>query len=282
MKITQMYTYPVKGMQGISLSQSTLQITGLPFDREWMVIDGKGQFVTQRQLPMMASIKTQLSNNTLTLSHHQAGAVKIPLHGMSTQKAQVKVWNHFTDAYLATDDVQDFIDTALGEFRRHKLRLVRFDRQSRRNVDEHYVQSGEVAHTYFSDGFPYLIVSESSLEHLNQTLVQKGEEAVAMSRFRPNLVVDDLNGPFAELSLHDLVAASEQYTLSIRKPCERCPVTLVDQQSGIRVGKTEPLATLRKLNPMSDKPGAFMGGNALLVNGLGQAISVGDTLIMSD
>lgn len=43
--------------------------------------------------------------------------------------------------------------------------------------------------TAFADGFPYLLASESSLRELNRRLADKGESALPMTRFRPNIVV---------------------------------------------------------------------------------------------
>ena len=41
----------------------------------------------------------------------------------------------------------------------------------------------------FVDGYPFPAISESSLADLNDRLVMRGEEAVPMNRFRPNLVI---------------------------------------------------------------------------------------------
>ena len=42
----------------------------------------------------------------------------------------------------------------------------------------------------FSDGFPFLVTTTSSLAGLNRRLADKGESPIPMERFRPNLVFD--------------------------------------------------------------------------------------------
>src|SRR5690606_41787263 len=44
----------------------------------------------------------------------------------------------------------------------------------------------------FADSFPFLITSQASLDDLNLRLAAKGEQAVIMNRFRPNIVVQGL------------------------------------------------------------------------------------------
>ena len=60
--------YPLKSASGISLKNTEMEQRGLPHDRRWMVVDDSGQFMTQRTVPRMALVQTQLVNQTLTLN----------------------------------------------------------------------------------------------------------------------------------------------------------------------------------------------------------------------
>jgi hypothetical protein len=128
---------------------------------------------------------------------------------------------------------------------------------SKRPVDPDFtVEEKQVA---FSDGFPFLLISEASLNELNSRL----PESVAMKRFRPNLVVKDTE-PYAEDSWKKIIIGECEF--HVVKPCSRCILTTVDPETGEFSGK-EPLRTLatyRKLN------GKVMFGQNLIATKIGK------------
>ncbi|MBW3139650.1 MOSC N-terminal beta barrel domain-containing protein [Ferrimonas balearica] len=275
MIITELTIYPVKALGGIRLTHSTLGVTGLPWDRHWMLVDSAGRFVTQRQLPALAAIRPSLDEHQLVLQHPQQPSLTIPLQRELSELTPVSLWQSELEAFDEGAEAADWLTRLLGEYRGAPLRLVRFNRAQSRPIKAKYLEPGETSHTEFADGFPFLIASRQSLAALNAALEANGEAPVGMERFRANIVVDELDGAFSELNEYRLEGAG--YTLAIRKPCQRCPVITVDQASGTRPNPKEPLRTLLSLNPLT-KPGAFFGGNAVLLTGEGEGIRVGDVL----
>jgi hypothetical protein len=71
--ISRLYVYPVKSCAGVQVQDVLLTETGLEFDRAWMVVDAKGRFLTQRELPRMALIKPQLRHARHAGPAHRAG-----------------------------------------------------------------------------------------------------------------------------------------------------------------------------------------------------------------
>ena len=67
--VTGLFIYPVKSCGGIKLSEAHLLETGLAHDRQWMLVDADGRFVTQRTHPAMALIQTALEADVLRLRH---------------------------------------------------------------------------------------------------------------------------------------------------------------------------------------------------------------------
>ena len=65
--VTGLFIYPVKSCGGIKLSETHLLETGLAHDRQWMLVDADGRFVTQRTHPAMALIQTTLEDDVLRL-----------------------------------------------------------------------------------------------------------------------------------------------------------------------------------------------------------------------
>lgn len=278
--ISELNSYPVKSLRGIALKQSVLKPQGLPFDRHWMIVDANGQFVTQRQLPNMACISTSLlgedpaAPESLILSHHGSPDLEVPLWQNNKHRHSVKVWGDMCEGFDQGEESTEWLTRVLGSFRGGDLRLVRFAEDLPRQVSQKHLQSGESAHTHFSDGYPFLVANRSSLSDLNDTLISNGLEDVPMARFRANIVIDGL--PAWQENRVNYLEHTNGTRIALRKPCERCPVITTDQQTGER-SDGEPLKTLNKMQTI-DKPGAFFGQNSILLSGEGETLKVGDTL----
>lgn len=272
--ITQLCIYPVKGMHGIAVDEAELTVRGLKFDRNWMVIDETGLFLTQRTLPKLASIRVKVNGTKLVLEEPGGSTFTLPETTNGLRKQTVEVWGDRCEVFDCGVAISLWLTDTLGTHKGKKLRMVRFDDTFRRKVDEEYLK-GEASHTAFADGFPYLITSESSLNRLNERLIEDGSEPVPMNRFRPNIVIKGLDA-FRENRIDELVSADGTYRLGLRKPCKRCKVTTVDQEDGIISDPKEPLRTLTLMNTVPGLQGAYFGQNATLLSEEGGVIRVGD------
>ncbi|KAA0011129.1 MOSC domain-containing protein [Billgrantia pellis] len=276
MHITQLNVYPVKSLRGISLQQAALGVRGLAFDRHWMIVDDVGRFVTQRQMPAMARITVTLGADRLILEHPDAEPLRIELSRDDQPRLTAYVWESACQALDEGIEAKTWLAGVLGDWRGSGLRLVRFATEERRAVEPYYLQ-GEEAHIAFADGYPFLIATEASLAALNRTLQAKGLEALPMNRFRPNIVVAGTDA-FAEDGWDSLGTADGRYRMGLRKPCQRCKITTVDQARGTIAVPGEPLQTLIEMKTQPRRPGAYFGQNATLLEGAGQTIAVGDAL----
>ena len=261
--VSALNVYPVKGCKGITVSEVVLAETGLRFDRHWVVTDEDGHFVTQRELPRMALISTQLDGETLVLNAPAMDLFVLPVLQIG-ERVRVTLWR---DRCFGLD--QGTAAAAwFSEFLGRALRLMRFDASTRRASDAAYTD-GVAAWTEFSDGFAILIISEASLADLNTRL----DQPLPMNRFRPNVVITDV-GAYDEDHLRALVA--EHIELRLVKPCTRCQVTTTDQDTGLR--SLEPLRTLGfyRMNPALG--GVTFGQNAIVARGAGEKLRVGQIL----
>lgn len=251
--------YPVKSCGGISAQTWAVDERGLVHDRRWMLVDGDGVFMSQRRWPRMALVKPRFSDDSLILEAPRMSPLELPLSPDGTGRMSVRVWADEVEALDAGDEAARWFEEFLGT----RCRLVYQPEDSVRLAGQDYARPGD--RVGFADGFAFLLISASSLDHLNARLA----EPVPMDRFRPNLVVGGCE-PHAEDGWRRIRVGSIGFR--VLKPCARCSIPMVDQGTARR-GK-EPLRTLARYRNFG---GAVMFGQNLAHDGPG-TLSVGDGL----
>ncbi|WP_083733386.1 MOSC domain-containing protein [Actinomadura sp. CNU-125] len=220
--LLELNTYPLKGGRGTALSSAELGPEGLRHDREFMLVDAGGRFLSQRGDPRMALLRPAFDGEILTVTAPGAA----PLVHKPVDDGEVRdVRVHKSDC-LGVDQ-GDEAAAWFGEVLGRECRLVRFT--GRRETP---LGGGTLK---FADAFPLLLISAESLADLNGRLAGP----LPMNRFRPSLVVAGL-GAYGEDAVRLLRIGGT--VIEAVKPCGRCLVTTTDQETGERGG--EPLRTL--------------------------------------
>lgn len=275
-RIVSLNVYPVKGCAGISLDSAQVGDEGLHWDRFWMIIDVNNNFVSQRQLGLMATIKTAFIDSCLVLSHDTAPDLKVSLSfNGSRTKILSKVWGSECQVFDEGEEASHWLTEVLGEFRSGALRLVRMAEGFQRQVSQNHTEN--IHHTHFADGYPILVTNTASLAALNRQLQHGDFSSVDMQRFRANIVIDS-ELPFIEnqFPVMHIISDKSSVALHLCKPCERCKVIGIDQQTGKTVEPKQPLATLMSMDHV-DKKGAYFGHNAVVLTSgeisLGQEVT---------
>ena len=273
MKISEINIYPVKSLKGIALDQSIIEDRGLQNDRRFMLIDENNDLFTQREMPALARVSTRYVKQTLEISFDGESWHSMSRHFDKSKTEKVRVWNSHCDALVADGEINSRLSDALGK----KLRLVEMPPSTRRGINEGFNKGNEIVS--FADGYPLLIIGEESLRDLNSRL----EKEIPMNRFRPNLVVSDVN-PYAEDNWKKIKIGKTVFRAT--KPCARCVVTTIDQETGISDVK-EPLKTFATYRKSTDIfPDTFedyglskndvLFGQNLVAENFGEGIKVGD------
>lgn len=271
-KIAQLFIYPIKSCAGIELKEAVLTDTGLDLDRAWMVVDDKGEFVTQRQLPRMVLIQPLLKTYDMIVKAPGMLALHIAIDEVE-QPVMVKVWEDTVKAFDMGDVAAQWFSDFLGQ----KLRLVRFDPEQTRLSSMQWT-GGIEAKNGFDDGFAVLVTSTASLKVLNDKLVQAGEQAVTMQRFRPNVVLTGIEA-YDEDRLDTLNITSKEAVVQLKlvKPCTRCPIPNIDPQNGKSSPVVGDMLQTYRQNPQMD--GAVtLGMNAIILAGEGAVLRVGQSV----
>jgi uncharacterized protein YcbX len=276
--LTHLLVYPIKSCGGIAVREATLLESGLSVqgvhDREWMLVTEDGQFLSQREHPRMALIRPLPEGGNLRVRAPGMGDLLLPLARSNTPETSlrtVQIWDDSVRAVDCGDVAADWFAQAIGV--RERIRLVRFHHDVVRPTSVKWT-GGMPSQTRFADGYPLLLIGQSSLDDLNGRLRAAGRSTLPMDRFRPNLVVDGLEA-FEE----DYLASLSTGSAEIRpvKPCARCPIPSIDQATGIPGPDPMDILQTYRANPRMD--GAVcMGMNCIVSAGAGSLLRVGQEL----
>lgn len=228
MVVEKLFIYPIKGCGGIPLETAEIDEFGLKGDRRYMIVDQRGQFLSQRKHPEMSLIQTQMEGDFITVRYEGKNGLTLE-PTMESSDITVRIWD---DEVTATD-MGEAVSLWFSEVLGQKVHLVTIGRRYSRNVRI----SGAIysSKMHFGDACPILVTSQESLDDLNSRL----ESPVAIDRFRPNLVISGAR-PYEE-DTWSYFRIGDQL-LQFGKRCGRCTVTTINQRTG-EAGK-EPLKTL--------------------------------------
>jgi uncharacterized protein len=270
LRIGQLFIHPIKSCAGIAVEEAPLIETGFEYDREWMVVDREGVFVTQRQVPRMALIRPTLRASDVVLRAPGMLALHLQLDAVEGD-CKVRVWNDSVDAF----DMGDLAAQWFSDFLGQPLRLARFDPDVRRLASAEWTKEIE-SRTAFADGFPLLVTSSASLNELNRRLAEAGHDAVPMQRFRPNIVIDGLTDAHGEDFIDTLTieSADGPVVLKLVKPCGRCTIPDVNPATAEQGHAVADSLRAYRANERIGGALAF-GQNAVIVAGVGHRLRVG-------
>lgn len=257
MIVSGLHVYPVKGCAGSAVASSPVDLTGLRDDRMLMLVDDEGVFLSQRKVPEMAVLRPSLVDSVLLI-----GGERFPVV-LDGQRVPVVVHRWEGSGIDQGDAAAAYFSDALKK----AVRLVRMPSDVRRESGGQ--TTGLIG---YADAHPLLVTSLSSLDALNERILERGGQPVPMDRFRPNVVVSGWPEPHTEDRVRRAVVGDVE--LGYAKDCVRCAVPMVDQETGLRDGPepTRTLATYRR-----DPDGGVTFGMKAAVVSPG-TIAVGDKI----
>lgn len=261
MTLSEIWVYPVKSLGGIRLTKAITEERGLQYDRRWMIIDQENVFITQRAHLKMALIDVALLEEGLKifLRADPDDFVLVPYEPVTALPVTVQVWDDTAEALTVSDEADAWLSRQLDL----NLRLVVMPDSTERKADPRYAQHNE--NVSFADGFPYLVISQASLDDLNGRLA----EPIEMRRFRPNFVITGTEA-FAEDQWKHITIGKLRF--EVVKPCARCVLTTINPETAEK--GAEPLKTLATYRRNGNK---ILFGQNVTARDAGE-IKVGDRL----
>lgn len=276
--VTGLATYPLKSCAGLQLQEAHVTARGLEHDRDFMIVDDGGSFISQRKVPELALVSPTLGEASITLSAPGMQDVEVPLELEPDDERLVAATVHDKPVagQLVGEELDEWFTAFLPRYKENRrFRLLRVREDLPRYINDRYHQPGASNQVGFADGNAMLLASERSLAQLNTQL----DEPVGMNRFRPNIVVDGQALPAYDEDYWTEVRIG-MLTAFIVKACDRCVIPDVDQKTAV-VGKAvrRALVTRRGVNAhdQSNK-GVFFAQNLNHVYAPGLTIRLGDTV----
>jgi uncharacterized protein YcbX len=235
--LTGITRYPIKSCRGQALDKAVVEPWGLAGDRRWMLVDDQGRTVTARQHPQLVLVRPELTADGLLVQAPDSDVLQV-CTPQCTALCQVRVFSSEVAARPAARHAHVWFSKVVGQ----PVRLVYLDDPLRRRPDPDYSRAHD--RVSFADGYPLLLATAESLAALNDLIVagpHAEEGPVAMTRFRPNLVVSG-TAAWAEDRWRRVRIGAAAFRAV--KGCDRCILTTVDPDTAA-TGR-EPLATLAR------------------------------------
>ncbi|KDO24657.1 hypothetical protein SPRG_10190 [Saprolegnia parasitica CBS 223.65] len=219
--VQDLYVYPIKSCKGLRLASSAVLPIGLRCDRQWMFIDAKGTFLSQRKHPSMALIAPEVdvtAAEALTLTAPGMPPLCVPVLRSGVEH-RVRVWKDYMQGVDQGDAAAQWAATFLNV---PGVRLVRFKDGCHRPCEDAFAPDHATA---FADGYPILIACQASIDALGAA----AKHPVEMARFRPNIVMTGTPA-FAD-DVWDCFEIGSVRFQNV-KPCSRCSMPSVNPATG--------------------------------------------------
>lgn len=237
MRVESIHIYPVKATGPVSLSTTAVELAGLHDDRRWAVVDPSGTRLnasTHDRLLAITATPDESGSLTLARSGDEPVTVPVPLDG---PEITVDV-TRLPTMIDAGDAAAGWLSRLLDE----PVRLAWQDDPARRPISAAHGGLGAEPLS-LADTAPLLLTTTSSLAQLDAWIAEDHEpQPMVMQRFRPNVVVDGSDVPFAEDDWRSIRIGEVDYRFA--EHCDRCVVTTIDPVT-LAHGK-EPIRTLAR------------------------------------
>jgi uncharacterized protein YcbX len=224
--LASIHTYPIKGGHRVDHSAAPVEPSGLAGDRRWMVVDANGIGITQREATELVRLRPVPGAAGLTLRASGRPDLEV-VEPTGGDRVGVRVFRHREP--VAARAVGEAADEWVSALLDRPARLVWLEQPSALPESRLSRRAGD--QVSFADAYPLLLTTVASLDALNGWLAEAGEEAVPMTRFRPNLVVEGVPA-WAEDRWVGRRLRIGSVPFRAAEPCDRCVVTTVDQETG--------------------------------------------------
>lgn len=294
-RVTDVNFYPLKSAHAatvdgevpvtLPVGQTGFEVNGIR-DRDFVLFDPADNcFVSQRGWDtrrklrhktdrQLAAVCLDVQSDHMLVSS-SIGQIELANAPASGRRMSLDIFNKQLPVIEQSRDSSHYFSTLLGR----EVMLVRTDHERLRVLPDHYRREGAYNQVAGADGFPFLMVSETSLASAHQhSGLEQG--TVPINRYRGSVVIAGNGlGAFGE----DFINGQAKFHIGdigvwAVKACSRCPIPNNDQESGRVAGGGLRVLRGRMGRIFTGEVGAFFGQNLTHANE--GFISVGDPVIV--
>lgn len=229
MQITQLNLFPIKSTQAYSVEQAFVQQHGLNFDRELMLTEPDGSFISARKDAALYQLSAFPIAGGVAICHAN-GEKRVVTYAEFGKQQPSEVWGNQFPSWVASAETNAWLSRFIG--REIQLRWL-----GEKSARVHASQPDTIIS--FADSYPLLLVSEQSLNQVQQW----SPVPVKMAQFRANIVIDGLHA--FEEEQWQRIKLGEVY-FRVTQACTRCILITRDPQTLALEPQAEPFRSLKK------------------------------------
>ena len=225
MQISQLWTYPVKSMVGVSVESVELSSLGIVGDRHWAIRDlERGGIRGAKKIGELMQFSAQRNNNDVIITFPGGTQVSSADEDVNFMLSEVLGRNVLLESLPADNNLEHFrrgpgdSDDPLTE-----LRGI-FGREENEPLPNFASFPPEVAEFESPPGthhdcWPLMVMTTSALQAMQQALPDSN---VDIKRFRPSIVIDTPESGHPEFTWTGKTAQLGTAVIEFLDPCPRC------------------------------------------------------------
>ncbi|CAB3397605.1 unnamed protein product [Caenorhabditis bovis] len=249
--VASLHLYPIKSCKPVDVFSFKCTKFGAALkemeDRSFLVVDeNTGRFYTARQKPCLVNLRSIVESGILTVEAPNKDPVRINLEQVVKNNKILRATlfeNLKQDGFDCGDEIANYIKEFIQE---PNARLIYYKEglyTERTVVPQKEWWNNPVPNrkddARYCDLAPFLLITDASLEALNEKLTDK----VTFRNFRPSIRIANFEpweeDKWAQIKIGDAF-------LECFAPCTRCVLTTVDPVKGTMSPENQPLKKLRE------------------------------------
>ena len=221
MKVTHLFIYPIKSLAPVALTSVEIGPMGLSGDREMMLVDKDGVFITQRTRKELTRFVVQITpKGVLVADKVTKSEFTIIPEDFKSHHSKVEIWEDEVLNTLLNPEASQWFSQILNE----PVHLVKINpTHNRVTKSKHHTTYSQI--TSFADSLPILLCGTASFK-----AVEENYGSYNWLRFRPNIIVETADA-FAE-DFWDILSVNG-VELQNKKRCARCNLITLDPQTAV-------------------------------------------------
>ena len=211
-RVTGLNVFPIKSCKALHKTEIEFDAYGVVGDRRFMMINGNGRLLAQRQAPIMATVTA----NFVVEKGKQYLCARAPSMSWDLKfepvlegtRIDATVWNSHIRVIDQGETPSKWFNELLGCQSTHNRLVASAEMSTKGETYERMIWNlpysvenklpQSCLEVGLADSAPVSLVSQESLEDLNTRMMERGAYEVPLNRFRMNIEIAGCSRPYEE------------------------------------------------------------------------------------